>query len=87
MRDDLGVHRLGLLGADQVVDVVDQAVVVAVGDLAGRGGAGLAAGLLVLVVLDDLDVGVDVVEVRLVVRAAGGAVHPLVDQVDASGPC
>ena len=64
-----------------MVDVVDQAVVVAVGHRARRGGAGLAAGVLVLVVLDERDVGVDAVEVGLTVVGADGG-HPLVDQVD-----
>ena len=36
--------------------------------------------LLVLVVLDDLDVGVDAVEVGLAVSVRRG--HPLVDEVD-----
>ena len=65
-----------------MVDVVDQAVVVPVGHRAGGGGAGLAAGVLVLVVLDERDVGVDAVEVGLTV-VGGGVGHPLVDQVDA----
>ncbi len=64
-----------------MVDVVDEAVVVAVGHRAGRRRAGLAAGVLVLVVLDERDVGVDAVEVGL---AAVGVRQgdPLVDEVD-----
>ena len=70
------------LDADQVVDVVDQAVVVAVGDRARRGGAGLAAGVLVLVVLHERDVGVDAVEVGLAVVGGTSATRSST-QVDA----
>ena len=81
--DDVGVHRVGLLGADEVGDVVDEAVVVAVGHRARGRRAGLAAGILVLVVLDDRDVGVDAVEVGLA-AVGGGQRDPLVDEVDPS---
>ena len=62
-------------------DVVDEAVVVAVGHRARGRRAGLAAGVLVLVVLDDRDVGVDAVEVGLA-AVVDRQRDALVDEVD-----
>ena len=79
-RDDVGVDRLGPLGRDEVLDVVDQAVVVTVGDplrlLAGRRRRALVDrhGL-------DVDLRVGVVEVD-VVRVVGAGFGPLVEQGD-----
>jgi hypothetical protein len=67
-RDDLGVDRLGLLGRDQVSDVVNQAAVVAVADFLGLDRLCLAGLVLRLGVDDLLDVVVEIVEVDLVGR-------------------
>jgi hypothetical protein len=70
--DDLWVDRVGLLGPDEVGDVVDQSAVVAVGDGLGLGSDDRLPLLGGLAVDDLLNVVLEVVEVEAHRRRIAG---------------